>query len=414
MSEISKLLSYTHESLKDEPSIFDFMEESPQESYTQNGDYAVITKELWTSMQRQASSIHEVSYRACFKPQLPNYFIQLFSKPGDTIYDPFSGRGTTAIEAALCDRNVVANDVNPLSVFLTKPRLKIPTLQEIEARLNEIEFTKDLKADIDLTMFYHQDTLSELLSLKDYLAKREADGTADHIDGWIRMVATNRLTGHSKNFFSVYTLPPNQACSQKKQIEFNEKRNQTPEYKDVKAIILTKSTALQKDITEEIRDSLSDVAEKAMFLSEDAANTTQIQDESISLVVTSPPFLDVIDYAKDNWLRAWFNGINMEEVQKKITVTNSVEKWESFMTRVFAELYRIVKKDGYVAFEVGEVRGGRVKLEENIVPIGRQAGFEVIAVLVNEQKFTKTSNIWGVTNNKKGTNTNRIVLFKKA
>lgn len=414
MSEISKLLSYTHESLKDEPSIFDFMEESPQESYTQNGDYAVITKELWTSMQRQASSIHEVSYRACFKPQLPNYFIQLFSKPGDTIYDPFSGRGTTAIEAALCGRNVVANDVNPLSVFLTKPRLKIPTLQEVEARLNVIEFTKDLKADIDLSMFYHQDTLSELLSLKDYLAKREADGTADHIDGWIRMVATNRLTGHSKNFFSVYTLPPNQACSQEKQIEFNEKRNQTPEYKDVKAIILTKSTALQKDITEEIRDSLSDVAEKAMFLSEDAANTTQIQDESISLVVTSPPFLDVIDYAKDNWLRAWFNGIDMEEVQKKITVTNSLEKWESFMTGVFAELFRIVKKDGYVAFEVGEVRGGRVKLEENIVPIGRQAGFEIIAVLVNEQKFTKTSNIWGVTNNKKGTNTNRIVLFKKA
>lgn len=414
MSEISKLLSYTHESLKDEPSIFDFMEESPQESYTQNGDYAVITKELWTSMQRQASSIHEVSYRACFKPQLPNYFIQLFSKPGDTIYDPFSGRGTTAIEAALCGRNVVANDVNPLSVFLTKPRLKIPTLQEVEARLNVIEFTKDLKADIDLSMFYHQDTLSELLSLKDYLAKREADGTADHIDGWIRMVATNRLTGHSKNFFSVYTLPPNQACSQEKQIEFNEKRNQTPEYKDVKAIILTKSTALQKDITEEIRDSLSTIAEKAMFFSEDAANTTQIQDESISLVVTSPPFLDVIDYAKDNWLRAWFNGIDMEEVQKKITVTNSVEKWESFMTGVFTELFRIVKKDGYVAFEVGEVRGGRVKLEENIVPIGRQAGFEVIAVLVNEQKFTKTSNIWGVTNNKKGTNTNRIVLFKKA
>lgn len=414
MSEISKLLSYTHESLKDEPSIFDFMEESPQESYTQNGDYAVITKELWTSMQRQASSIHEVSYRACFKPQLPNYFIQLFSKPGDTIYDPFSGRGTTAIEAALCGRNVVANDVNPLSVFLTKPRLKIPTLQEVEARLNVIEFTKDLKADIDLSMFYHQDTLSELLSLKDYLAKREADGTADHIDGWIRMVATNRLTGHSKNFFSVYTLPPNQACSQEKQIEFNEKRNQTPEYKDVKAIILTKSTALQKDITEEIRDSLSTIAEKAMFLSEDAANTTQIKDESISLVVTSPPFLDVIDYAKDNWLRAWFNGIDMEEVQKKITVTNSLEKWESFMTGVFAELFRIVKKDGYVAFEVGEVRGGRVKLEENIVPIGRQAGFEIIAVLVNEQKFTKTSNIWGVTNNKKGTNTNRIVLFKKA
>lgn len=413
MSEISKLLAYTHDSLKDEPSIFDFMEESPPESFAQKEDYAVITKELWTSGQRQASSIHEVSYRACFKPQLPNYFIQLFSKPGDTVYDPFSGRGTTAIEAALCSRNVVANDVNPLSIFLTKPRLQIPTLQEVEVRLGAIKFDRDIGADIDLSMFYHQDTLNELLCLKNYLAERSASGKADYIDDWIRMVATNRLTGHSKNFFSVYTLPPNQACSQKKQIEFNLKRNQVPEYKDVKAIILNKSTSLKKDITDETRKSLFEVGKKAIFLNEDAANTKQIQDESISLVVTSPPFLDVIDYASDNWLRAWFNGIDMEKVQKKITVTNSVEKWESFMRSVFTELFRIVKKDGYVAFEVGEVRGGSVKLEENIVPIGKEAGFEIIAVLVNEQKFSKTSNIWGVTNNKKGTNTNRIVLFIK-
>jgi|GEM_PF-1021894 len=54
--------------------------------------------EYWTSGQRQANSLHEVSYRACFKPQLPRFFIERLTEPGDTVYDPFGGRGTTAIE----------------------------------------------------------------------------------------------------------------------------------------------------------------------------------------------------------------------------------------------------------------------------------------------------------------------------
>ena len=84
------------------------------------------------------------------------------------------------------------------------------------------------------------------------------------------------------------------------------------------------------------------------------------------------------------------------------------------MQSVFHELYRVIKPDGYVAFEVGEVRNGKIKLEDNIVPVCRKAGFEVVAVIINEQIFTKTSNIWGVSNNAKGTNTNRIILMRKA
>ena len=81
-----------------------------------------FTGEFWTSRQRQASSIHEVSYRACFKPQLPRFFIDILTRPGDLVYDPFSGRGTTVIEAGLCGRTVVANDANPLSRVMTEPR----------------------------------------------------------------------------------------------------------------------------------------------------------------------------------------------------------------------------------------------------------------------------------------------------
>ena len=69
------------------------------------------TNEFWTSKQRQGHSIHEVSYRACFKPQLPNFFINTLTKEGDMVYDPFMGRGTTLIEAALLKRNAIGNDI---------------------------------------------------------------------------------------------------------------------------------------------------------------------------------------------------------------------------------------------------------------------------------------------------------------
>src|SRR5512140_2994448 len=54
-----------------------------------------FVNEFWTAKQRQASSLHEVSYRACFKPQLPRFFIERLTKPGEIVYDPFMGRGTT-------------------------------------------------------------------------------------------------------------------------------------------------------------------------------------------------------------------------------------------------------------------------------------------------------------------------------
>jgi hypothetical protein len=67
-----------------------------------------------------------------------------------------------------------------------------------------------------------------------------------------------------------------------------------------------------------------------------------------------------------------------------------------------------------VAFEVGEVRGGRVRLEEVVLPCGAAAGLLPVLVLINEQRFTKTANCWGIDNGTKGTNTNRVVVVRKA
>lgn len=369
--------------------------------------------EFWTSKQRQNNPIHEISYRACFKAELPRFFIKLLTKETDVIYDPFSGRGTTIIEAALLNRNIIANDINPLSTILSKPRLFIPLYEEIEKRLNKIKFNCKVKSNIDLSMFYHPDTESEIVSLRNYLIKKKNNEEEDFIDSWIRMVATNRLTGHSKNFFSVYTLPPNQAVTQKRQKRINEQRKQIPPYKNVKSIILKKSHNLVLGMNKNLVNQLKMIGSKSLFLNNDARLTTDIKKNSVTITVTSPPFLDTVNYAEDNWLRCWFNNIDAEAVSQKISVNRKLEDWEKIMGEVFNELYRITKKYGYVAFEVGEVRKGKVKLDEHIVPLGVKAGFVCLGIVINLQSFTKTANIWGISNNAVGTNTNRIVLFKK-
>jgi DNA modification methylase len=369
--------------------------------------------EFWTSRQRQATAIHEISYRACFKPQLPAFFIDRLTDEGEIIYDPFSGRGTTIIEAVLKGRIGIANDINPLSSILAKPRLFPPSAGDLEKRLNEIPFDNTKKADIDLSMFYHPDTEAEIVSLRGYLRQKKEHNSEDKIDEWIRMVATNRLTGHSKGFFSVYTLPPNQAVSQKSQKKINERRNQKPEYRNVKKIIIRKSQQLLKDLSPLERQNLGRNAGKSLFITEDARYTKQIPSDSIQLTVTSPPFLNIVQYSNDNWLRCWFNSLDDEEISNKITMSKTIEQWSSVMGDVFKELFRITKPGGWVAFEVGEVRKGQVKLDEYIVPLGVSAGYKCFGILINSQVFTKTSNIWGVNNNEGGTNTNRIAIFQK-
>jgi len=371
------------------------------------------TNEFWTSGQRKASSLQEISYRACFKPQLPGFFIDLLTRPKERVYDPFSGRGTTVVEGGLKGRQVFANDINPLSRILTAPRFFIPSYEDVATRLGEIPVSCPGDREPDLSMFYHPETMAEIRSLRNYLCTRSMNGEEDLVDAWIRMVATNRLTGHSPGFFSVYTLPPNQAVSREGQRRINTLRGQSPGYRNTREIILKKTRSLIKDLSPQTVKVLEEMGSSARFFCSDSGNTPGIRDDSVRLTVTSPPFLDVVQYTKDNWLRCWFNGIDPEEIEEKITITRSLPEWCSVMEATFRELYRITVPGGHVAFEVGEVRNRTLRLDETIVPIGGRTGFSCRGIMVNEQSFTKTSHIWGIGNNSRGTNTNRIVLFSK-
>lgn len=63
-------------------------------------------------------------YRACFKAQLPAFFIARLTEPGGTVLDPYLGRGTLPLQAALVGRRALGNDINPLPTLLARPRLR--------------------------------------------------------------------------------------------------------------------------------------------------------------------------------------------------------------------------------------------------------------------------------------------------
>jgi hypothetical protein len=363
---------------------------------------------FWTARQRDGHSLHEVSYRACFKPQLPAFFIDRLTRPADTVYDPFAGRGTTAVQAALMGRRPAANDVNPLSAMLTEPRLEPPDVSEVAQRLDAVRLFEvgavPTGEEPDLSVFYHPQTLRQLRRLRGWLLERAAAGRLDQVDRWIRMVALNRLTGHSPGFFSVYTMPPNQAVSVESQRKINAVRGQVPPPRDVAGIILKKSRSL-------LADGAPPAHPAALLMTGAADQERMLEPGSVALIVTSPPFLNVVDYRGDNWLRCWFAGINPAMVQ--IDQHRTLSGWEGFVRRSFDRFARVMRPGGLVAFEVGEVRGGSVLLERHVTAALTGLPFELLGVMVNLQSFTKTANCWGIGNNRRGTNTNRIVLLRR-
>jgi SAM-dependent methyltransferase len=368
-------------------------------------DIPYFFNEYWTSAQRQSHALHEVSYRACFKAELPAFFIDRLSNPGDAVLDPFMGRGTTLLEAALRSRRVYGNDINPLSTVLTRPRLRPIDVNDVAEALKTVDWAAGGYERDDLLAFFHPETLCQINALRAWLAQRAPlhEPNPDPVADWIRMVAIGRLSGHSPGFFSGRSMPPNQAVSISSQKKINERLGLTPSVRDVAALILKKSKSLLR------QGCLETNVDLALFVG--PAWDIDLPENTIDLVITSPPFLDIVDYAADNWLRCWFAGIDPSSVA--IDQHRNIAAWQAMVRRVLTEAARLLKPGGHVAFEVGEVRNQSVLLERLVWDAADSLPFRRLGVMVNAQEFTKTANCWGVANGQKGTNTNRIVLLER-
>ena len=385
-----------------------------QDQTNYDGGYRRLAGELWTAQQRQMHSLHYVvSYRASFKPELPDFCIKRYSEKGGVVFDPFSGRGTTALQANLLGRVAWGADINPLAIKLSRAKTAPVGLDEIVLRLNQIDFRRPVEMggfQGNYSPFYHPDTYRELLNLRSHIKKNP-----DRVNSFIELLAISRLHGHSPGFFSVYSFPQI-SIPPESQALINQKRGQRPEYRAVAPRIIRKAAqALRDSFTSEFFG----VSALNRFTSADARNLTGVPTDSVDLVVTSPPFLDKVDYVTDNWLECWFAGVPMEQFADGVMMCRSIDQWREFITGVLREQTRITKPGGFIVIEVGEVEtaAGMIYLDEVVaeasteVSSGRKR-LIVEEVLINQQNFTKLANCFNVDNNKKGTNTNRLVVMR--
>lgn len=94
-------------------------------------------------------------YPARFSPSFAKAAIECFSDPEDLVLDPFSGGGTTAVEALALGRRVVANDINQLSIFLARVKTTplypsdIRAVREWANSVAQLKYTDRLMNDIE-------------------------------------------------------------------------------------------------------------------------------------------------------------------------------------------------------------------------------------------------------------------------
>ncbi|RYE55555.1 MAG: restriction endonuclease, partial [Sphingobacteriales bacterium] len=114
------------------------------------------------------------SYLGAFPPTLASYFIKYFSNEGDVVMDPFSGRGTTALEAKILGRETIATDLNPIAIALTEAKNVSLDKQEVLDRIDELErkydpalYQPEASAQPDnIHLIFNPRTLAQLCYLK--------------------------------------------------------------------------------------------------------------------------------------------------------------------------------------------------------------------------------------------------------
>ncbi len=380
-------------------------------------EYPVHRGEFWTARQRQMHPVHySVSYRASFKPELPDFFMQRYLTGRSVVLDPFGGRGTTALQANLNGHAAVHNDISPVSVFISSSRKSIPPIERIAARLESLDLARlgrpwTPEEKDRFSPFFHERTFRELIGLRSVWMDERHDDELNYI----MLTALTRLHGHSDGFFSAYSFPQI-SIPPEAQRRNNEKRGVMPGYRNVAERILKKA---RRDLSRPIPDAFHTASRSNRYLRGDARTLKGVRANSVDLIVTSPPFLDKVDYAKDNWMRAWFIGVEEEVRSLSMAVFSDPEEWLAFMKDAILEMGRVLRVGGRAVIEVGEVEYGNriLYLEEllaSLFPLRLRSGtLRVEELFLHTQEFTKLANCWDVKNNEKGTNTNRCLVIRK-
>jgi hypothetical protein len=349
------------------------------------------------------------SYLASFPAALAHAFVARYSRPGDVVLDPFSGRGTVPLQACVEGRLGVGNDLNPFAHILTAAKVDPPTAGEAAARLTRLRIDWTFEASgweslgnglaiaaaralansgsaaeggghaepvlgfavpaagsgagvragdepipLEVALAYHPRTLGQLLFVRSRL------DLADRTDRFLAAAVTGILHGKSRSYLS--ELMPNTFSMAPRYVrDFARRTAFAGPERDVFACLGEKLGRLDRDGRPAVRGvALRGDARDAGPRMRAALRERALPDRA-RLVVTSPPYLRVLKYGYYNWLRAWFLGFDAAEIDRTLDDAHRREPYLVFLRETLAGLRPALADDAVVVAVIGDVLADRGK-----------------------------------------------------
>lgn len=350
------------------------------------------------------------SYFAMFPPHVPRVFIEWLTKPGDVVYDPFSGRGTAPLEACRLGRMGVGSDANPLAYVLTGAKVDPPELDSLKLRLGYLKDHQPKRrggpAPEHVAMLYTPKVLRQLHWLRGEL------DVNDRIDRFIMatilgLLHANYKPGAPARGLSI-SMPNTFSMAPGYVKRYIKEHNLKAPDVDVFDMVGAKADRMGVPgaLATRGRAWLGD-ARKPDALCPPAR-----------LVFTSPPYLGVIKYGKYNWIRLWMLGHEPKVVDDGLVATASLAKYIQFMEEVLVGAEKVVSPDGYLCLMIGDVtdkadKKTTLNLAETVWEnAAKKAGWRRMGV-VNDHlpEQHKVSRIWGKGKRGNATKVDRILIL---
>lgn len=359
------------------------------------------------------------SYLGAFPPSLAKYFIKYFTDENNLVFDPFSGRGTTILESRILNRKSFGSDLNPIALALSKAKSHCLKKEEIILRIDELEsnydyalYLPEAQAESDeIHLIFHQATIAQLCFLKDELLA--SSSKIDHfLIGAVLGIMHGGVRKDGTSGYLSISMPNTFSMSP----EYVRRFVQTKELKRVNRNVFS----ILKEKVERVFAKHKSPKKESFIIECDAKEISKSKDlkrfqGKVDLLLTSPPYLGIVNYAKQNWIRSWFLNSDPTEISEKLDDDLNINQWVLFSKKTLTEFKKMLKPNGVAVFVIGDV----AKSKSSVIPLARD-----FAIMVKENKLfknvwifsdyiqgaDKTTRIWGETKGK-ATATDRIVIL---
>lgn len=346
---------------------------------------------------------------AMFPPSIPHFFIRWLTERNDVVYDPFSGRGTTALEACLLSRVGLGSDANPMAWTLTSAKCGPPTRDRLLQRIRELNEYVDPRLNPrvpdKVTVLFHPTTLSQLVWLQKNLSFRRKEDRFIYAVLLGILHANARADGTPRGL--TVSMPNTFAMAPDYVRKYISRHRLVAPEVDVLSAVEARIARLEMP-TKEFRSGRCWVqdARKSVDWPKDMPRA--------KLIFASPPYLQVMKYGKLNWIRLWLLGHEPRDVDNQLFTSSSLPKYLDFMSTVLRQLSRRVRSDGYICLVIGDVRKG-----DSTINLANAVAQQSVATtqlrplaLLNDYLPVqhKVSRIWGKTRGR-ATKIDRILIL---